>query len=401
MRLSTAEFSRLGISAILDQQTSLLQTQQQLAAGKRILEPADDPSGAALAAQLQTAIDRTARFQKNGNSAEARLNLEETTLSSVTDALQSIRQLVLQANNDSQTDESRASIAAELRQRLADIKDLANTQAANGEYLFAGYKSRTQPFATDGAGGVTYQGDDHQRLIGISPDRSVAEGDPGSAVFMNIPQGNGTFAVAADAGNTGSGVIGAGTVVDPAAWAANAGDFTLRFTAADQYEVVDSGGAVVQSGAYQAGQTVAFNGIQVTLNGQPQAGDEFAITPAGAQSLFQTVNDLADAIATPTGDDARRAQLHNVVNVGLASLDQGMGHLLNVRGQVGARLNSIDDQSQIHDDWTLQLKSTKSSIEDLDYAAAISRFQRQLTGLQAAQLAYTKVQGLSLFNYIR
>src|SRR5699024_5629113 len=60
MRLSTAEFSRLGMNAILDQQASLLHTQRQLSASKRILEPADDPSGSALASRLQTAIDRTA-----------------------------------------------------------------------------------------------------------------------------------------------------------------------------------------------------------------------------------------------------------------------------------------------------------------------------------------------------
>src|SRR5699024_8416131 len=135
----------------------------------------------------------TARFQANGNRAEARLNLEETTLSSINDALQRIRQLVLQANNDSQTSESRANIAAELHQRLADIKELANTRAANGEDPFDGYQSRAKNVTTDVDGQVHYQGDDNQRLISIGADRSVADGDPGSAVFMNIAQGNGTF----------------------------------------------------------------------------------------------------------------------------------------------------------------------------------------------------------------
>lgn len=406
MRLSTAEFSRLGLNAILDQQASLLHTQRQLSASKRILEPADDPSGTALVSQLQTEIDRTARFQANGNRAEARLNLEETTLSSINDALQRIRQLVLQANNDSQTSESRANIAAELHQRLADIKDLANTRAANGEYLFAGYQSRAKPFTTDADGQVHYQGDDNQRLISIGADRSVADGDPGSAVFMNIAQGNGTFIASPGSANSGSGVVGAGSVLDPGKWPA-ATEFTISF-AGGNYTVTEAGGGTTDtdgnplpSGTFTPGQSISFNGIEVSISGQPADGDEFTIGPAGEQSLFQTVSDLADAIATPANDDASRAVLHNAVNNGLASLDRGLDHLLNVRAQVGARLNSIDNQNEVHNDWTLQLKTTKSSIEDLDYAEAITRFQRQLTGLQAAQLAYTKVQGLSLFDYIR
>lgn len=399
MRISSAQLFNLGVDAIHEQRSALSQTSLQLASGKRILSPSDDPTGTVQSLELKTAIDTTHQYQKNMVLAEARLSLEETTLRDVENSMQRVRVLALQANNGSQTDQDRQFIATEVRQRLDELLALANTRDANGEYLFAGHQSHTEPFAPDGAGGFSYFGDDRQRFLQISSSRQVAIGDSGNAVFRQIPNGNGTFTVRDNPANAGNGVIDAGSVTDPAAWVPDT--YTITFTAADSYEVRDSGGSLVAGGAYASGAAIAFAGIQTNITGEPQAGDSFTVAPSASQDIFATYQNLIDALETSASDDASRARLNNAINRVLVDLDQGLGNVLDTRASIGARLNVTDSQSDINEGAILSLEETLSDIRDLDYAEAISRLKLQLAGLQAAQQSYVQVQRLSLFDYIR
>ena len=89
--------------------------------------------------------------------------------------------------------------------------DLANRDDGNGEYLFAGTSTGTEPFAL-GTTGVNYQGDLTNRQIRISSSQSLADGHTGAEVFMDIPERNGVFTHDVTAGNTGSGTIDVGRV---------------------------------------------------------------------------------------------------------------------------------------------------------------------------------------------
>lgn len=82
----------------------------------------------------------------------------------------------------------------------------------------------------------------------------------------------------------------------------------------------------------------------------------------------------------------------------LDQIDTALGQILDVRSQIGARLNVVNSQDEVNQDFTLAIQETKSQVEDLDLAAAISEFNLQITALQAAQQAFIRVQGLSLFN---
>jgi flagellar hook-associated protein 3 FlgL len=61
----------------------------------------------------------------------------------------------------------------------------------------------------------------------------------------------------------------------------------------------------------------------------------------------------------------------------------------------------VEQQQSANDDFILHFETQLASVRDLDYAEAITRFNRQTTALQAAQQSYVQIQGLSLFNYIR
>ena len=398
MRISSLQIFNQGVGAIHEKQSQVAKTSLQLGTGKRILSPSDDPTGAVQSVELRSAIQATEQYQKNITLAKAKLNLEESTLERVGSNLQRVRELALQGNNATQTSEDRKFIAAEVRQRLDEVIDLANTRDANGEYIFAGFKSQTEPFSPNSAGGFSYFGDNGQRSVLVGPVRHVALGDPGSKVFMEIPNGNGTFVAGDNPANTGTGVIDAGSVTNFALWVPDT--YTITFTAPNSYEVRDSGGTLLTGGAYTSGQAIGFVGIQATITGAPAAGDSFTLAPSQNQNLFATYQNLVSTLETPVINDADRADLNNAINRFLVDIDQALESILDTRSGVGARLQSLDSQQDINEGSVLALKEALSTVEDLDYADAISRLELNLAGLQAAQQSYIKIQGLSLFDYI-
>ena len=92
--------------------------------------------------------------------------------------------------------------------------------------------------------------------------------------------------------------------------------------------------------------------------------------------------------------------MNNVVNRVIVSMDVALGKTLEVRATVGARLNALDSQENINDSVKIQVRKILSEVEDLDYAQAVSELNLKLTGLQASQKAFTRVQDISLFDYI-
>ena len=253
------------------------------------------------------------------------------------------------------------------------------------------------PFSQGGAG-FGYNGTQSQRLVQIGSNRTVADSDSGAAVFQQIRAGNGTFVASAAAGNTGSGVVGANSVTDPAAWAAGRPPYTISFTTPAAYTVTDSTGATVQSGAYTDGQTLAVNGTQLQLSGAPAAGDTFSVAASTNQDMFTTLQKLVTALTTSSA--AGQPAAVNGINRAIEAIDQSLSNVSTVRSQVGARLNAIDTQTTTSSALSLQLNSTMSNLRDLDYAAAVTRLNQQITGLQAAQASYAKLQHLTLFNYL-
>jgi flagellar hook-associated protein 3 FlgL len=251
------------------------------------------------------------------------------------------------------------------------------------------------------ATGATYNGDQGQRQVQIAAGQTVADSDSGDAVFDQIKTGNGTFAATAASTNTGSGVLGATTVSDAGTYAAGNGIYSIDFTAPGTYEVRDSTNAVVSTGSYTAGGTISFAGVQVTLTGQPAAGDSFAVAPSTNQSLFTTVQSLVTALQAGVGTSAQTAQLNNSIGGAIDNIDQALNQTSNVRASVGGRLNSITTQQSVAGSQQIQLQSNISTLQSLDYASAITTLDQQNTTLSAALQAFSLTQGLSLFKFIQ
>lgn len=300
MRVSTSQFFQQSVESMLARQRELSQTQQQVADGKRIQRPSDDAAAAVRVLDIKESVAQLQQYQRNADAATARLNQEETALVGVENLLQRVRELAVRGASDSLSDRDRRAIAAEVREQREYFLQLANTQDANGEYLFAGFTSRTRPFSLDAGGALQYAGDQGQRKVAIGSTREVAVGDPGT-LFMDFEAAAG-------------GTTDIGSVLS---------------------NLIDN----LESG-----------------NGYPQA---------------------------------------------LADIDTAFTELYNTRAKIGARMNAIDEQKTANESFLLALSEVRSSLEDLDYAEAISRFNQQLTALQASQQAFMQVQNLSLFNFLR
>jgi flagellar hook-associated protein 3 FlgL len=398
MRVTQSMEQAQFLTALNQLESSISTTQNGISTGLAFTTASENPVGAGLVAGYNQVLAQSQQYTANGNSATDSLNIEDSALTQLQNQLQSLRDLALEANNATESPSDLSAIATQVQQIQGSILSVANTQDGSGNYIFAGYSTQTQPFA-ESATGATYSGDQGQRQVQIGAGQTVVVGDNGDVVFNQVKTGNGTFNVTPAGTNTGTGIIGATAVTDPAAY--TAGTYSIEFTAADAYQVVNSGGTVVTSGTYTSGQAITFAGMQVTLSGAPAAGDSFAVAPSTDQSVFATVQNLANALQQSTATPAGQAQLNNSIVSAINGLDQALDQTQTVQSKVGARLNTITTAQAVATTQQTQLQESITNIQGLDYASAVTNLDSQNTTLSAAMEAYTQTEGLSLFKYLQ
>lgn len=492
MRVSTAYIFDQNLSAMLNKQAELGKTQLQVSTGNRILNPSDDPAGSVQILNLQREVSLSEQYLSNATKAENKQSSEEGVLDSATSMLQRIRELAVQGLNPTNTQADKQAVAIEVKQLNQQLLALANTRDSNGDYLFSGFKSNTQPYGTING---DYQGDEGQRNIKVGEGVLIETNDPGNRVFeapliSTTTTTTLTPVVTANVANTGDSYVavsnytggtdvfsetftfdgtnyvdGAGalypyTAPGPASFNLTAPPMTVTFSdtpaIGDELTVTNGSGSgqatiTVDSGAgetfspisftYQAeiiadplalptpivgvparyqitdgtntetvdyvdGMSVDlgklnpnFTSLTVKLTGAPAEGDAIVIERAEtqvSQSMFKTIENFANAlIANDVGPNSSPNNGDFLTNISAS-----LGVVIDTRAKVGSRLNSIDQQNQINEGISVGMQKALSEIKDLDYAEAISRLSLQMTGLQAAQQSFAKVQGLSLFNYL-
>lgn len=399
MRISSSTLFDSNVTLLGQQQTRLLQTKQQVASGRRILTAADDPVAAARALEINQSDAMNTQYAANRTAARHTLSLAESNLQSAISLLQDVRTAVVNAGNGALNNSDRKTIATELSGRLQELIGLANSTDGAGNYLFAGFQSKTQPFVATPTG-IGYFGDDGQHNVQVSATRQIASSDSGADVFMRVKNGNGTFITQAAAANTGTGVVSSGAVTNPAALVAG-NSYSISFSlVAGVMNYTVTGApvalAVPVTGAYVSGQTISFDGIQLDIQGTPAVTDTFTVTPSANESVFKTISDLINALNAPVAG----ANLTNSLNRGLNNLDNALNNFLTTRSSLGLRLNEIDALQTAGEDLGMQFKQSLSALQDVDYNKAISDLTQQQMSLQAAQKSFIKIAELSLFSYL-
>ncbi|VAW69405.1 Flagellar hook-associated protein FlgL [hydrothermal vent metagenome] len=371
MRVSTSLIQQQGVQSILDKQEQLLRVQNQLSSGKRILAPSDDPGAASRIIDLTEAISQITQYGENGDYAKQRLNLEEATLNASTNILQRVRELSVQAANTGINDlQSERAIASEIKERLAELFDNANTRDENGDYVFSGFQSKTKAFTTDGAGNYFYNGDEGQLALQIGSDRQVTSNDSGADVFQLIRTGNGDFSVDANSTNGGTARISTGSVVSPATYQAQ--DFSIVFDEVTPatvpvsltYSVFNNTtgapAAVLGPVAYNDGNVIAFNGVEVEISGGPVDGDIFTVQASRNQDVFTGLSNLVNSLESPGTGDVRGIIGGDFINNGF---DNAAGDTVTFDINFdGTAINGVSVVVAVGDNNTVIAQSTLDAI---------------------------------------
>lgn len=303
MKISTAFLFDRATERMSTIQNKLATTQAQMAVGKQILAPSAAPDQAAAIQRLKGEVQRQESHMRTLDVAMRRYTAEETALSSSNDILIRMKELGIQAANDTLAPDDRKAIGVEMKALRDQLLSLGNTRDDSGNYLFSGTRVNTPAFAEDANGNVVYQGDQTQTRIPAGVERTVQFTRAGTDVFSRVVRDDGQ-------------AVG-------------------FFDALDQM----------------------IDGINTSRTGKIQQG-------------------IADV-----------TQMHNSLTLSQA--------------QNGSDQVVVQSQLDVLDENILRIKSTLSEIEDLDYAEAVARMNKEMLGMEAAMGSFAKISGLSLFDYIR
>lgn len=128
--------------------------QNQLATGKKITRPSQDPVVASMGIAYRTDVNHITQYQKNVTTADKWLQSSDSALSQVNDVLDTIRELTNQASNDTYTPAQRQTIGDQISQLTQQLVTIGNTQIG-GQYIFSGEDSQNPLLTEDSTGAVS------------------------------------------------------------------------------------------------------------------------------------------------------------------------------------------------------------------------------------------------------
>ena len=191
MKVSTSMFFDKASSMLSNVQGSLAKTQEQLSTGKQIIKPSDVPEKAAVVTRLESELARQTSYQNSLKTVDIRLKSEETALTNTSDVMYRMKELAMQAANDTLSTADRQSVSLEMSQLRDQMLSLANSQDSNGNYLFAGSRVTKMPFSPDAKGMVNYQGDQNRMVVGVGDNRRMNLNMAGTDAFTNVVRDDG------------------------------------------------------------------------------------------------------------------------------------------------------------------------------------------------------------------
>lgn len=184
MRISTHSMYQKNLNMILNTQNNWQKSGLYLASGKKILTPSDDPMGASQVLIIKQAQARNEQLQSSRADAEKMLGRQDTILKEVNSVIQTIQETLVYAANETLNDDNRYDLANKLQGLKDQLITLANAKDVNGNYLFAGSKNDTPPFAVDESGQVSYIGGQTTIQIAIDETRTIPLSFTGQKIFM-------------------------------------------------------------------------------------------------------------------------------------------------------------------------------------------------------------------------
>jgi len=416
MRISSVTMFEQSTASMNRQQSDFLKVSQQIASGRRVVNPSDDPQSASRAVGVDQAKAVTEQYGDARTSARNSLAQTESILNSTSDAITSAKTLLVQASSDTLSDVDRESIASELKGVYETMLGQANATDGNGRYLFGGYNDKNPPYVKQGETAV-YQGDDRAREQRVDASRLMPVTENGISIFQSVPSSAG-YVAEADNANTGN-VTFSGPQVRDVNDEGYGDSYRIQFDedggptysiqtydegAGDWVAYDPDGDEAFTDQDYIPGESISFGGLNVELKGEPEVGDEIMVAQAGTAqrepNLFRTMEEAIRVLEKPAETATEKADLQNTLKTSMRDLDNSLDNVLTVRASAGARLNELDVIDAVGSNRSLNYEQTLSDLVDLDYNEAISEYSLRQIGLQASQKAFVDVKGMSLFDYL-
>lgn len=377
MRISTQMLYQISTGDLTSMQGSILKLNQQVTAGQNVLVPSDDPVASARALDLNQSQQLNSQYKTNRENANSSLAQVQGTLSSLTDMLTKLKSDIIKSGNESYSNAERSDLASELKGNFQEVLGYANATDGQGNYLFSGFKSTTQPFTQDGSGNIVYNGDQGAMTLQVDSSRTMEISASGQSIF----QGNGQ-----DVFQTMNNLINVLSV--PVSEAANQADIT----AANNFEYpAGSGQHPIQD----------YKTAQATLDAMDPSDANYS-TQFAATAAAKLKSDAADAARTPVqGSQAALTRKLASFGTQVSAMIDNVG---TVGASVGARQNELDSLDSAG---TVKDQNYTATINDLlgrnlsDTSAKVSELALQQTYLAAAQKVFVSTSSLSLLNYLK
>ncbi|MBS8239309.1 flagellar hook-associated protein 3 [Marinobacter lipolyticus] len=413
IRISSQQVFSGGINRLQDLNSGLNKTSEQISTGKRVNRPSDDPVAAARILKLDQELGRVETYQRNAQLADNRLKQEESTLGSAIDVIQRVRELTVQAGNGSLSANDRQSLASEMKERLGQLANIANTKDASGEFIFSGFQGNQQAFSQNVSGDWVYQGDEGQRVLEIDDGVTVPISDHGKGIFVDVAAAEPTFFAEAASSNVNGAQISSGAVVDQdafnAAYASSKIDYVVEVDSSGAYAISSRNGdgppdpSLPEVGTFVSGEPIVFRGMQFEIFGDaPEAGKpplNFTLKTAQKQSVFTTVEKLIYGLESIDKSAAGGQQAYDdLIANSLTNLDNAQESIVLKQTELGGRMNAVESTQSFLEDSSVYSNEIRSQLQDVDYAEAISNLSFQSFVLQAAQQSFAQVSRLSLFD---
>ena len=428
MKVSTKLFNQQQLKNFSSLNEEIQKTQNKISTGKNILLASDDPTGSVQLSGLQVILNRINQYNRNIESSNERLTLLDKNLENINTIMVRAQELIIQASSDVLGPSDRESLALEIDEMKNEILSIANAQDSNGSFLFSGYKTSTLPFVKDNDGLVNYNGDRGVSSLSISESNVMQTTLDGGSVFENVIDNNQmSFSlfelledVSASIRTAAAGVNGVKSIAQAelSIYNQNPGEWSFDLTGSDgtqnikveivgdnPTEIVDKINLyVVNTGVTASlksdGKTILLsdskNGPLEIKNLSVYGVDRAEKTPKSyiEVSTKDAIGNFLAKNQTLYDDNQRPAkQLDKIVNA--------QSHISNNRGIVGARVNSLQRQSELLIERQNAVEKDVSDLSDADLSNLVTNLQSMMTSMQASQQAFVKVSQLNLFDYIR
>lgn len=393
-RISTSNAYDSALNNLMSRQDNLTQTQEQMTSGKRVIKASDDPTAAARAERARALSDRTTASQRAVDASSNAMTLTESALGDASELLQQARELLVSAGDASYSDAERASKADAIKAIRDQLFSVANRPDGQGGFVFSGQGSGGAPFL-DKPGGVVFQGVGGS--VNVATDEPLPLTLDGGSVWLSANTGNGVFVTKNT--NSSTAWIDSGRVTSPDQITNSTYDIKFSNTGGTStYDVIKDGSTVSTGNAFSSGQTITVDGMSFAISGTPADGDDFQTTPSTKSlSVFDALDNAVAALSRP---DQGGPKVQQAVQDSLRNIDQCNAQVSSARSFAGTTLQRLDGVKGRLDATELSAQTSRSSAEDLDMVKALSSFNAQQTGYQAALQSYATIQKLSLFQYL-